>query len=242
VNTPAHVVVVPAALQGFPVVTITVPLVLRSQVKRVRASNLQAGRLMALNGRVSAGALACGDPQLRYGSTEIVGGFLARSQALKADALDFLGTVLSPLSDWWPFAAASNGRVSSALIQAVFLGVTGLGIFAATAYRVFAQQTPEGETMGLLGIVALAVNVGAELILMPHRQGDANVSAVWLFSRNDASGNLAVVVAAGFVAWTQTAWPDLIVAAIVAGLFLHSAWSIFRDARHELKQLQPAEV
>src|SRR3546814_20522718 len=88
--------------------------------------------------------------------------------------------------------------------------------------------------MGLFGIVALVVNVAAALVLIPHRTGDANVRAVWLFSRNDAIGNAAVVVAAGLVAWTGTAWPDLVVAAVIAGLFMQSSWVIIRDARAAL--------
>jgi Co/Zn/Cd efflux system component len=62
------------------------------------------------------------------------------------------------------------------------------------------------------------------------------VRAVWLFSRNDAIGNFAVIVAAGLVAWTQTAWPDLVVAVVIASLFLQSSWSIIRDARNELAE------
>ena len=89
--------------------------------------------------------------------------------------------------------------------------------------------------MGTLGLVGFVVNVAAALVLLPHRTGDANVRAVWLFSRNDALGNLAVVIAAVLVAWSGTAWPDLVVAFVIAGLFLHSAWSIVTDARNELR-------
>ena len=98
------------------------------------------------------------------------------------------------------------------------------------------QQQPEAELMGLFGIIALVVNVVAAMVLIPHRTGDANVRAVWLFSRNDAIGNAAVVVAAGLVAWTGTAWPDLAVAVVIAGLFLQSSWSIVRDARNDLRE------
>lgn len=90
--------------------------------------------------------------------------------------------------------------------------------------------------MGVFGSIALAVNVAAAAVLIPHRKGDANVRAVWLFSRNDALGNVAVVIAAGLVAWTSSPWPDLVVAAVIAGLFLHASWSIIRDAREELAQ------
>lgn len=89
--------------------------------------------------------------------------------------------------------------------------------------------------MGILGVIALVTNVVSALVLIPHRHGDANVRAVWLFSRNDALGNVAVIAAAGLVWWTRTPWPDLIVAVIIAGLFLHSAWEILSNAGAELR-------
>lgn len=170
-----------------------------------------------------------------YGVVEAVGGFISGSQALKADALDFLGdgliTFLGILAIGWSVA----WRARSALIQGLFLGALGLGVLANTAYRILVQQQPEAGLMGLFAVIALVVNVVAVLPLLPHRTGDANVRAVWLFSRNDAIGNAAVVVAAGLVAWTGTAWPDLVVAAVIAGLFLQSSWSIVRDARADLR-------
>lgn len=173
---------------------------------------------------------------LGYGLVETVGGFLAGSQALKADALDFIGdggiSLLGLLALGWGAIA----RAKVALLQGTFLGVLGLAVLAMTIWRVFVQHAPEAELMGVFGAIALAVNIAAAAVLIPHRQGDANVRAVWLFSRNDAIGNLAVVVAAGLVAWTGTAWPDLAVAVVIAGLFLHSSWSILRDARAELRE------
>ena len=170
-----------------------------------------------------------------YGVVEMVGGFLAGSQALKADALDFIGdgliTFLGLLAIGWSLA----WRARSALIQGIFLGLLGFGVLATTVWRVFTQTMPDATLMGLFGIVALVVNVIAVLPLMRFRKGDANMRAVWLFSRNDAIGNAAVVVAAIFVAWLGSGWPDLIVAFGIAGLFLHSAWSIIRDARADLK-------
>lgn len=169
-----------------------------------------------------------------FGVIEMVGGVLADSQALKADALDFLGdgaiTFLGLLALGW----STLWRARSALIQGLFLGALGLSVLATTVYRLLAQKQPDAEVMGVLGGIALLVNVAAAVTLLPHRTGDANARAVWLFSRNDAIGNAAVVAAAGLVAWTSTAWPDLLVAIIIASLFLQSSWSIVHDARKDL--------
>lgn len=171
-----------------------------------------------------------------YGIIEMIGGFFAGSQALKADALDFLGdgliTFLGVLAISWSLA----WRARSALIQGLFLGALGIGVMISTGYRVIILNQPNAELMGVLGAIALIVNVLAAVALLPHRTGDANVRAVWLFSRNDAIGNVAVVIAAGLVAWMGTAWPDLVVAAIIAGLFLQSSWIIVTDARADLQE------
>jgi cation diffusion facilitator family transporter len=170
-----------------------------------------------------------------YGLVEIVAGFMARSQALKADALDFLGdgliTCLGILAMKWSL----RWRARSALIQGIFLGALGCAVLGTTIYRIFALAEPQAGLMGIVGAIALLVNVAAAVVLIPHRAGDANVRAVWLFSRNDAIGNVAVVLAAGLVAWTGTPWPDLVVAVVIAGLFLHSSWSIIRDALSDLR-------
>jgi len=171
-----------------------------------------------------------------YGIFEMVGGFIADSQALKADALDFLGdgsiTFIGLLAIGWSFRL----RARSALIQGIFLGVMGISILAYTIYRTQVLQTPEAGMMGIFGIIALLINIIAAVVLLPHRKGDANVRTVWLFSRNDALGNILVVVAAGFVFLTDTSWPDLIAAGIIAIIFLQSSRSIIKDARAELKK------
>ena len=174
-----------------------------------------------------------------YGLIEMTGGFMVGSQALKADALDFLGdgliTGLGVLAIGWSLA----WRARSALLQGLFLGVLGLGVIGDTVWQLFTQQPIEAGLMGAFALVALAINVSAALVLIPHRAGDANVRAVWLFSRNDAIANAAVVVAAGLVAWTGSTWPDLAVAFAIAALFLHSSWVIVRDARRDLADLHP---
>lgn len=171
-----------------------------------------------------------------YGAVEIVGGFLAGSQSLKADALDFLGDGLISFLGLIAIGWGLRARAKAALLQGLFLAALGVGVIAFTGYRVLVLNQPQAELMGIFGAIALVVNIAAAIVLIPHRKGDANMRAVWLFSRNDAIGNAAVVVAAGLVWWTGTPWPDLAVAAVIAVLFLQSAWSIIADARADLRQ------
>lgn len=172
---------------------------------------------------------------LGFGLCELVGGFIAQSQALKADSLDFLGDGSISLLGLLALTWAARARAHVALTQGLFLGALGFGVIGFAIWRAFNATLPEAELMGMIGIVALAVNVSAALVLSRFREGDANVRAIWLFSRNDAIANVAVIVAAGLVAWTGSAWPDLGVAGVIALLFLHSAYDIVRNARAELR-------
>lgn len=171
-----------------------------------------------------------------FGLFEIVGGFLAGSQALKADALDFLGDGSITFVGLLALAWTERARARVALVQGLFLAGLGVFVIAMAAWRALNAVPPEVELMGGIGIAALAVNAVAAWILSRFKEGDSNVRAVWLFSRNDALANVAVIVAAGLVYWTGSAWPDLVVAAAIALLFLHSATEIIRGAHRELSE------
>ncbi|HWU94513.1 MAG TPA: cation transporter [Sphingomonas sp.] len=172
-----------------------------------------------------------------FGLIELAGGFVAGSQALKADSLDFIGdgsiTLVGLIALGWSAVARSR----TALAQGLFLLALGLGVIGFAIWRAFNAIPPEAELMGGIGVVALVVNISAALVLARFRdQGDATSRAIWLFSRNDALANIAVIVAAALVGWTGQAWPDLVVAGVIALLFLHSAYAILRDARRELTE------
>jgi Co/Zn/Cd efflux system component len=172
-----------------------------------------------------------------FGLLELVSGFVAASQALKADSLDFIGdgsiTLVGLIALGW--TAIARSRI--ALVQGLFLATLGLGVIGFAAWRALHATPPEAELMGGIGIAALVVNVSAALILARFRdQGDATSRAIWLFSRNDALANIAVIAAAAMVAATGEAWPDLIVAGMIAMLFLHSAYDIIGGAGRELAE------
>lgn len=177
---------------------------------------------------------------LGFGVLEAGGGFLADSQALKADSLDFIGdgsiTLIGLLALSWTVKI----RARVAMTQGLFLGALGLGVLGFALWRAFDAQPPEAQLMGGIGVAALVVNVTAALMLARFREGgDAQARAIWLFSRNDALANIAVIAAAAAVAWTGKAWPDLAVAVGIAILFLHSAIEIVRDSRRDLQRAAP---
>lgn len=175
---------------------------------------------------------------------EMLAGHLAGSRALQADALDFLGDSLTYGLTLWAVGRSARTRARAALVKGASLSLMGLWVLASTLWSVFVLGMPRAELMGGVGLLALAANLGSVLLLMRWRDGDANVRSVWLCSRNDAIGNVAVIGAALMVAATGSAWPDLVVAAAMAALFLHSSTRILLQARGELRDaaIGPAGV
>jgi Co/Zn/Cd efflux system component len=166
---------------------------------------------------------------------EMSAGKLAGSQALQADALDFLGDALTYGLSLAVIGTSLKVRSTAALIKGLSLLFMGLWIFGSTVYQVFILGVPSPQIMGLIGLLALAANLASVLLLMRYKDGDANVRSVWLCSRNDAIGNVAVMIASFAVFLTASAWPDLTVAIIMAGLFLRSAQLILVQAWRELR-------
>ena len=164
---------------------------------------------------------------------EMTAGHLAKSQALQADALDFAGDALTYGISLAVIGASIQVRTNAALFKGITLLLMGLWVLCSTVYRVFYIGVPEAETMGIIGFLALLTNLSSVLLLMKYKEGDANVRSVWLCSRNDAIGNIAVMLAALGVWSTSTGWPDLAVATIMASLFLSSSFQIIRQALEE---------
>jgi Co/Zn/Cd efflux system component len=169
-------------------------------------------------------------------AVEMVAGQLAGSQALQADALDFLGDTLTYGISLAVIGRSLAVRSSAALLKGFSLTVMGLWVFGSTAYHVLVLGLPRAEIMGGIAFLALAANLASVLLLLRYKDGDANVRSVWLCSRNDAIGNVAVMIAAIGVWGSNSAWPDLFVAGIMAGVFLTSATQILRQAWEERRE------
>jgi Co/Zn/Cd efflux system component len=168
-------------------------------------------------------------------AVEAAGGLRAGSVSLLADAVDFFGDAANYGVSLFVLGMAITARARAALFKGLTMGAFGVFVLGRSAWSVAAGTVPEPATMGVIGALALAANVSVALMLYAWREGDANMRSVWLCSRNDAIGNVAVMAAALGVFGTGSAWPDLAVAAVMGVLALTASWSVVRQARHELR-------
>ena len=165
---------------------------------------------------------------------EIIAGVAADSRALQADALDFLGDAANYAISLGVAGMALAWRARAALVKAASMLAFGLWVIGFAIYGLVTGSDPQPQTMGLIGTLALLVNVAVALMLFRYRQGDSNMRSVWICSRNDAIGNCAVLAAALGVFGTGQAWPDLLVATIMASLAIWGSVEVFTQARSEL--------
>jgi Co/Zn/Cd efflux system component len=160
---------------------------------------------------------------------EMGAGQLSGSQALKADALDFAADGATYALSFWVIGRPQRVRTGAAFIKGLSLFAMGVWIAVTTLYQFFVLGVPAAEVMGLIGFLALGANLLSVYLLFAYKDGDANIRSVWLCSRNDAIGNVAVMVAAVLVAFMNSGVPDLIVAGIMSALFLTSSYQILRQ-------------
>ena len=165
---------------------------------------------------------------------EIVGGLKSGSVSLLADAVDFAGDAANYGLSLAVLSLGALWRARAALVKGLSMGGYGLFVLGKAAWVALSGQPPEPFTMGAIALVALVANVSVALMLYAFRDGDANMRSVWLCSRNDAIVNVAIALAALGVLGTGTAWPDLLVAVIIAALALSASVSVVRQARGEI--------
>lgn len=166
---------------------------------------------------------------------EIGAGVQAGSLSLLADAVDFAGDAMNYAVSLAVLASALAWRARAALLKAFSMIGFGLYVLGAALWSVWNCEVPQAMTMGVVALMALTANVAVAWMLYAFREGDANMRSVWLCSRNDAIGNVAVFLAALGVFGTGSAWPDLLVASLMAALALHGGWTVLRQARGELR-------
>ena len=169
---------------------------------------------------------------------EGITGWMAQSNALMADALDMLGDAVVYGFSLFVIQLDPIWRTRSGILKATIMSVFAFSILGSAIYRVYHHVVPIASAMGIVGSMALAVNLLCAYLLLRFRKDDINMRSAWLCSRNDVLANLGVLAAAGGVAWTGSHWPDLAVGVIISVIILQSSFGIFKDARLELKNNQ----
>lgn len=172
---------------------------------------------------------------------EIAASQIGDSMALQADALDFFADAANYAISLVVLSMALRWRSYAALFKGMTMAVFGLWIIFSAIERAITGSAPDPMTMGVVAVLALAANVGVALMLYHYRSGDSNMRSIWLCSRNDAIGNLAVMGAATGVFALGSRWPDLLVATLIAGLSLSAAVQVVRQAVAELRSAAEAE-
>ena len=168
---------------------------------------------------------------------EIAAGVAAGSASLQADALDFLGDAANYAISLFVVGMALRYRASAALAKGITMAAFGLWVIAMVVWHAVHGTLPSAFAMGTVGIAALVANIASFGLLWAYRKGDANMRSAWICTRNDVLGNIAVLLAALGVFGTGTGWPDIIVAACMAGLALQGAFVVVRQSSAELRPL-----
>jgi cation diffusion facilitator family transporter len=170
---------------------------------------------------------------------ECVAGLIAHSTALLADSVDMLGDAIVYGFSLYVVGRGSIWQARGALLKGLIMAAFGVGVLLEVAVKIAGGRVPTAETIGVIGAVAFAANLGCLMLLWTHRGDDINMRSAWRCSLNDVAGNVGVLVAAAGVAWTGQAWPDIAIGLLIASLFAATAVGVIREA---LRQLRPAAV
>ena len=168
-------------------------------------------------------------------AAEFSAGLVAGSTALLADSLDMLADAIIYAIGLFALGRANHWRVRAALTSGLFQLALGVGIAIEAVVKIFVDGLPDVATMGLFGVLALLANTVCFVLLTRFRDGDINLRATWICSRNDMIGNVGVLAAAVLVAWTGSPYPDVVVGLAIAAIVIHSAWGIGREAQGQLR-------
>lgn len=173
---------------------------------------------------------------------ELVAGLLARSTALLADSMDMFGDALVYGFSLYVLWKSAKWRASAGVLKGLIMAAFGLAVVGEAFHKLAVPVLPSGETMGIVGVSVLLANTVCFILLYRHRSDDINMRSTWLCSRNDILANVSVLVAAAGVTIFQSSWPDILIGASIAGLFLKSAFTVLHESFLEVQQLKSKEI
>ncbi|HEY3300600.1 MAG TPA: cation diffusion facilitator family transporter [Methylophilaceae bacterium] len=169
-------------------------------------------------------------------------GWLANSTSLMADALDMLGDALVYGMSLYVLTKSLQQQVKVALVKGGFMLLFGLFVLGDATYKLIHPVMPDVQMMGVIGSLALIANLVCFFLLYSHKEDNLNMSSTWLCSRNDLFANVGVLLAAGISYLFLSKWPDILMGAAIALLFLKSSWYVTQEALVAIMQPEPIIV
>ncbi len=163
---------------------------------------------------------------------EFIAGMLSHSTALMADSLDMLADALVYALGLFALNRAAHWKNRAALTSGIFQMILGVGILVQPIYLISTNNMPDAINMGVFGLLALIANTISFFLLMAYRDGDINMRATWVCTRNDMINNVGVLIAAGLVYWLSSPLPDIIIGLIIAVIVMRSAWGVILEAKN----------
>ena len=170
---------------------------------------------------------------------QTIASYAAHSVSLLANSADFLSDAVNYGISLYVLNLSLRQKAAASLFKGLSLGAVGIWVAFETFHHATQPALPEPLIMTLISIIALVVNISCAVLLYKYRSGDSNRKSVWICSRNDAIGNIAVMIAAAGVFASDTIWPDIIVATILGFLALSGAWQIVKSALNERGSASP---
>jgi len=165
---------------------------------------------------------------------EFAAGILSNSTALLADSLDMLADAFVYAIGLYALGRPTHWRVRAALSSGILQLLLGAGVFIEATHKIFVETLPDAGTMGVFGVLALIANTVSFILLARYRDGDINLRATWVCSRNDMLANIGILIASGLVLYFHSPWPDIVIGSLIAVVIIHSAWVIIKEARSSL--------
>lgn len=162
---------------------------------------------------------------------EFSAGILSHSTALMADSLDMLADAFVYALGLFALGRAEYWKNRAALTSGIFQMTLGIGVAVQAIALMYSGVMPIAAAMGIFGFLALLANTVSFYLLRHYRDGDINMQATWICTRNDMINNVGVMTAAGLVAWLASPLPDIIIGLIIASIVIHSAWGVIRKAK-----------
>jgi Co/Zn/Cd efflux system component len=159
---------------------------------------------------------------------EIALGLFAQSTGLIADSLDMFADAAVYGLSLYAVGRAATMKVKAAHLAGWLQLILAIGALTEVVRRFLFGSEPASELMMGVGLLALAANVTCLVLVSRKRDRGAHMTASYIFSANDVIANLGVITAGALVAWTGSAYPDLIIGAMIGLIVMNGARRILQ--------------